>query len=235
MSVREHNLEIISNHLRACYDKRVTTEESLKHMPAAQRVAVLKQETFKRNIRDRFTIKELAEDIPELTYHNIRYALVGAYDIEYRNKKQPQGLAEYGIVVRHYAGKRQPTFSYDPELMYRALVGDVSSITDMSEVANEKTEPAAPAESVKEEVKEEPKIKYAKIENWLANAVRNAINVGNLRAGEDNIVYVGDSPLYGVFYASIAWMEANGFPVDVTKDAIEYDTTHAISESASTE
>lgn len=216
MTTRYNNLDAIAQFLRNAADTRHKTEETINRLPFNQRMAVIKQETIKGNLKDAYTVKELSESLP-LSYHNIRYALVGAHDADHRAQRQPMPLAQIGIRVE-YKTKRMPVYRFDAELLYQTLVNSGPknlSAEEADALLNSQPEPVVKPD--KNEATPAPvsvECGLIHVQGWLRDAIKGALNVSDMSTDENNIVMVNGSPLVGVFYASADWAVANGYSVD---------------------
>lgn len=223
MPSREQSLDVIATFLRERNAKAEQTLTAIKNLPPEQQAAVMYKGDVANDCQRHYTINELVTALPGdkwLDYAKLRYVLLGADEGVYRNQGQPKALSLKGIVIDYSDGPRKPKFCYDRDIHLAALNGTVAPVEVVEEVKPVETAPA--------EVTTVVECNLTHVPQYMKDVLNSVVNADDVKVGEDNIIYINGSPLYGMFLASVEWCEANGYPIDVTKNVIEFNETLAV-------
>lgn len=207
MGSRVANVATICKFLRDRNDHARKTVDAMMSLPIAQRSDVLNSADYEAETKTKYTVKELAEAIPNLEAYQIRYALIGHRPHEIINKLQKEELYSKGIVIDYDTyGASTPAFEYDADVMYSHIKSKKRDVTDPNEEV--KPEPSlpeneAPAESV---TVAECNLKH--LPRWLKTLAERAINTDDMTVDDSGfIIHKDGTPIVAIQYISTQMLE----------------------------
>lgn len=213
MPTRTENLNTIVEFLRSRATEAERIYTSLRSMTKEQRDAVVTNDNYERSIQREYSIKELVA-ATHLEYHQVRYALIGANEKEYRQQLQPKALRKKGIITNYEDGKTKPKFRFDRDV----LVSDIIAPVD-----NE----VKPEPSIIDEVVPAPvavtECNIVHLPRWVKTLHDRAFNADDIYIpGEDTSVPEAKGyminrhngyPIIGIMYVDAKWARDHGYEV----------------------
>jgi hypothetical protein len=169
-----------------------------------------------------------------LSYHQIRYALVGAEPHPILTKQQPEELYTLGVKIDYRSGVHNPKFEYDPHVMYAHMTRKKESMDAPVTKPEAKSETTAPAESVTNEVTPEVKVEECNLKHvprWVQTLLLRGINESRVTLDDNKVMRIDGFPIIGIKYVTADMIEG-----DIPDDwkPITYDNDDLVSKDTST-